>query len=354
MARFLKLKKENIGLSPDAIQLRGEKQSNFTRLRIFDFDANNIEEREVQNINEISTLEKTTTTSWFNIDGLHDNNLMQEISGKFGLDTLIVSDIMDTHSRPKIHEYDNCIYISVKMLQYDETNKEISSENLVLILKENILLSFQEKVGDVFEPIRERLRKNRNRIRSSGPDYLAFSILDVVIDNYIYIISRIGEKIEDLDDELINNPSTSILEEINHLKEEINFLRKSIKPCREMILSLVKMDSELLEESTFIHLKELQNNIKLADESAESYREILSDQLSIFHTNVSSRLNDILKFLTIFSVIFIPLTFIAGVYGTNFDYIPELGYKYAYFIMWGVMIIVAASMIIYFKKKKWL
>jgi len=354
MARFLKLKKENIGLSPDAIQLRGEKQSNFTRLRIFDFDAKNIEEREVQNINEISPLEKTKTTSWFNIDGLHDSNLMQEISGNFELDTLIVSDIMNTHSRPKIHEYDNCIYISVKMLQSDEINKEISSENLVLILKENILLTFQEKVGDVFEPIRERLRKNRKRIRSSGPDYLTFSVLDVVIDNYIYIISRIGEKIEDLDDELINKPSTSILEEINHLKEEINFLRKSIKPCREMILSLVKMDSELLEESTFIHLKELQNNIKLADESAESYREILTDQLSIFHTTVSSRPNDILKFLTIFSVIFIPLTFIAGVYGTNFDYIPELGYKYAYFIMWGVMIIVAVSMIIYFKKKKWL
>jgi len=354
MARFLKTKKENIGLPPDAIHLRGEKKSDCTRLRIFDFDSVNSEEREVKNISEVAPFEKQKPTSWFNIDGLHDNNIMQEISENFELDTLIVSDIMNTHARPKIHEYDNCIYISVKMLQYDETNKEILSENLVLILKENILLTFQEKVGDVFEPIRERIRKKRKRIRSSGPDYLAFSILDVVIDNYIYIISRIGEKIEDLDDDLINNPSTSILEEITHLKEEINFLRKSIKPCREMILSLVKMDSELLEESTFIHLKELQDNIKLADESAESYREILSDQLSIFHTTVSSRLNDILKFLTIFSVIFIPLTFIAGIYGTNFDYIPELSYKYSYFIMWGVMIIIAATMIIYFKKKKWL
>ena len=353
MARFLKTKKENIGLPPDAIQLIGEKKSDYIRLRLFDFDPNHIEEREVKNIKEVTTFEKQNTTSWFNIDGLHDDKIMQEIAGSFDLSSYIISDIMNTHARPKIQEYDNCIYISVKMLQYDETNKEISSENLVLILKENILLTFQEKVGDVFEPIRERLRKNRKRIRSSGPDYLAFSILDVVIDNYIYIISRIGEKIEDLDDELINNPSTSILEQITHLKEEVNFLRKSIKPCREMILSLVKMDSELLEENTFIHLKELQDNIKLADESAESYREILSDQLSIFHTTVSSRLNDILKFLTIFSVIFIPLTFIAGVYGTNFDYMPELGYKYAYFIMWGVMIIVAATMIVYFKKKKW-
>jgi len=353
MARFLKTKKENIGLPPDAIQLRGEKKSDYTRLRLFDFDANHIEEREVTNINEVTPLEQKKTTSWFNIDGLHDDNIMQEIARSFNLSSYIISDILDTHARPKIYEYDNCIYISLKMLQYNETDNYVSSENLVLVLKENLILSFQERPGDVFEPIRERLRKNKKRIRGSGPDFLAFSIMDVVIDNYIYIISRVGERIEDLDDELINNPSTSILEEINNLKGEINFLRKTIKPCRELMLSLVKMDSELLEENTFIHLRELQNNIKQADESTDSYREMLSDQLSVFHSVVSNRLNDILKFLTIFSVIFIPLTFIAGVYGTNFDYLPELGYKYSYFIMWGVMIVIAGTMIIYFKKKKW-
>ena len=353
MARFLKTKKENIGLPPDAIQLIGEKKSDYIRLRLFDFDADHIEEREVKNVKEVTPFEKQNTTSWFNIDGLHDDNIMQEIARSFDLSSYIISDIMDTHARPKIYEYDNCVYISLKMLQYNETDNYVSSENLVLVLKENLLLSFQERAGDVFEPIRERLRKNKKRIRSSGGDFLAFSILDVVIDHYIYIISRIGEKIEDLDEELINNPSTAMLEEINNLKGEINFLRKTIKPCRELILSLVKMDSELLKENTFIYLKELQDNVKLADESTDSYREMLTDQLNIFHSVVSNKLNDILKFLTIFSVIFIPLTFIAGVYGTNFDYLPELGYKYSYFIMWGLMIIIAGTMILFFKKKKW-
>lgn len=239
------------------------------------------------------------------------------------------------------------------MLQYNEDINQITSENLVLIIQENILISFQEKVGDVFEPVRERLRKNRKRIRSSGPDYLAFALLDVVIDNYIFIISRIGEMIESLDEELISNPSNSTLEEINNYKSEITYLRKSIKPCREMILNFVKQDSEFINENISVHLKELHDNINLANDLLDSYREILSDQLSIFHTNVSNKLNDILKFLTIFSVVFIPLTFIAGIYGTNFDNIPELHYKYSYFIMWGVILTTATAMILYFKKKKW-
>jgi len=353
MARFLKTKKETIGLSPDAILFRGEKKIDYTRLRVIDFDIDNLDELEVKNISEALHFDKTKATSWFNIDGLHDEKIMQEISLGFELESLIISDVLNTHTRPKVHEYDNCIYISVEMLQFDDTNDSISSENLVLIIKDHILLSFQEKVGDVFEPVRDRIRKNKKRIRSAGADYLAFSILDIVIDNYIYIVSRIGEKIERLDEELINNPSIAYLEEIKKNKSEISYLRKAIKPCRELIFSLVKMDSELIHEYMPIHLKELQNNIELANDSVDSYREILSDQLSIFHTTVSNKLNDILKFLTIFSVVFIPLTFITGIYGTNFDNIPELHFKFGYFIMWGVIIFTAITMIIYFKRKKW-
>ncbi|MCZ4696015.1 magnesium and cobalt transport protein CorA [Ancylomarina euxinus] len=353
MARFIKTKKDTIGLSPYAIHFRGDKKSDFIRLRLIDFNSEKLNELEVDRVGEVLDYANSKTTSWFNVDGLHDEKIMQEISSGFKLDTLIIPDVLNTHARSKIHEYDNCIYISLKMLQYHQSNDLISAENFVLIIKENILLSFQEKVGDVFEPIRERLRKSKKRIRNSGSDYLAFAILDIIIDNYIYIISLVGEKIESLDDELIKNPSKKTLEEINKYKGEINFLRKSIKPCREMILSLAKMDSELLNENLSVHLKELQDNINLANDSLDSYREILSDQLSIFHTSVSNTLNDILKFLTIFSVIFIPLTFIAGIYGTNFDNIPELHYEYGYFVMWGVIIVTAISMILYFKQKKW-
>ncbi len=353
MEKLINSKKETIGLSPDAILFRGEKKSDSIRIRVIDFDPANLNELEAKNILEVLDFDKSKTTSWLNIDGLHDEEIMQEISMGFKLESLIISDLLNTYARPKIHDYDNCIYISVKIILYDETTDQITSENLVLIIKENILISFQEKVGDVFEAVRDQLRKNKKLILSSGPDYLAFALLDIVIDNYIYIISRIGERIESLDEKLITVPSRVTLEEINKFKGKISYLRRSIKPCREMVLSLVKLDSELLHENISIHLKELQENINHANDLLDSYREILSDQLSIFHTNVSNKLNDILKFLTIFSVIFIPLTFITGIYGTNFDNIPELHYKYSYFIMWGVIFTTAISMIIYFKRKKW-
>ena len=180
-----------------------------------------------------------------------------------------------------------------------------------------------------------------------------FVLLDVIIDNYIYIISQLGEEIEDIDEELIESPSPDRLEDINRYKSELVYLRKIVKPCRELVLNLSKMDSELINDYMDIHLKELQNNIELANETIDNYREILSDQLNVFHTNMSSRLNDILKILTIFSVIFIPITFIVGVYGTNFDNIPELHLKYGYYMMLTLIIALVFLMISYFKRKKW-
>lgn len=353
MARFLKSRKDTIGLSPDAMQFIGEKKANETKLRVLDYDSSELNEYEINSIKESIILDKTKTKTWLNIDGLHDAEIMQQLSLGFDIDSLIISDLLDTTARPKIQEYKNCIFISTKMLQYNETINEISSENLVLIIKENILISFQERVGDMFNPVKERLRNHKKRIRNSGTDYLAFALLDVVIDNYIYVISLLGERIESLDEELIENRSTNHLEKINTYKSEINYLRKAIKPCREMILSLVKMESDFITEGIHIHLKDLQDNINHANDSVDSYRDMLSDQLNIFHTTVSNRLNDILKFLTIFSVIFIPITFIAGIYGTNFDNIPELHYRYSYFIMWGAILVIVISMVLYFKRKKW-
>lgn len=240
------------------------------------------------------------------------------------------------------------------MLQQDEETNKISVENLSLIITETVLLSFQEKKGDVFEPVRERIRNQRKRIRNSGTDYLAFALLDIVVDNYIYIIGVLGEKIETLEETLLQEPRKSVIDEIYTYKRELNFLRKRITPAKEMILSLSKMESELIDESTHVHFKELLDNIHQATDSSDTYREILSDQLNIYHTTISSKLNDVMKFLTIFSVIFIPLTFIAGIYGTNFEVVPELKYEYSYFIMWGVMIIVAIGMLMYFRKRNWL
>ncbi len=353
MNRYFRKRKETIGLSPDAVLFQGEKKIDFTRLRFINYDETNLEEFEIKSIDEVINQDNTKSTSWLNIDGVHDEKIMRKISKAFNLESFIIADIMNTHARPKIHEYDDCIFISAKMLYFDTENEELYSENLVLVLKENMLFSFQERVGDVFEPVRNRIRRNTIRIRTSGTAYLAFALLDIVIDNYIYALGRIAEKIEFLDEELITNPSKDKLEEINKYNREIHYLRRIIKPGREMILNLIKTDSNLIPESLFVHFKELQNNINMANESVDSYREMLSDQLSFLHTNLSNKLNDILKFLTIFSVIFIPITFIAGIYGTNFDNIPELHFKWGYFYMWGLILTIVFAMTFYFKRKKW-
>ena len=353
MARYLKTKKEHLGISPYEIHFKGEKKSDEVILEVIDYDSENLDEFNAKDVNEVAKFNQTATTTWLNIYGLHDVKVMDEIAMKFELNSLILADVMNTHARPKIQEYDNCIYISFKMLQYDDKRNYISSENIVIIIKEHILLLFQEKIGDVFDPVRDRMRKNKKRIRSSRTDYLAFALMDIVFDNYNYIISQIGEKIETLEVTLLNNANESALKEVNNFKKEIIYLNKSIKPCREIVVELLKLDSELLEENVYVHFEDLKNNLNQALESLESYREILSDQLQVYHTTISSKLNDIIKFLTVFSVIFIPLTFIAGVYGTNFDNLPELHFKYGYFIMLGVMLVVAVSMIFYFKKKKW-
>jgi len=354
MARFATKHKKEIGLAPDALVFRGEKKVDFVQLRLIDFDVNNLEENLIKTIKEVLKYKDKNTVTWLNIDGLHNIDLMQEISQKFALDPIILADVMNVQARPKVQEYDNCIFASIKMLQQDAVGTNlINVENLSLILIKSVLISFQEKKGDVFEPVRERIRKQKKRIRNGGTDYLAFALLDIVIDNYIYIISMLGEKIETLEDSLLEEPNQSIIQEINSYKKELNFLRKNIKPAKEMILALSKIESELINEGTDVHFKELQDNINQANESSDSYREILSDQLNIYHTTISSKLNDIMKFLTIFSVIFIPLTFIAGIYGTNFEYVPELHFKYSYFIMWGVMLVLTVGMLIYFKRKKW-
>ncbi len=353
MARFIKKQQNEIGASPDELVFIGKKKIEKTVLRIIDYDKNNLEEIPINSIQEALDYQEKKSTTWFNVDGIHQTTIMQEIADGFQFDNFIIANVMNAHSRPKVIEHDNCLFLSIKMLQVSETSNLISFENLSLILTKSVLISFQEKAGDVFEPVRNRIRKQRKRIINSGPDYLLFALLDVVVDNYIYILSVLGDKIENLEEELLQNPGKSVIDTINVHKRELNYLRKNILPTREMLLNLTKIDSDFINHKNHIHFKELQNNINHAIEISDSYREILSDQLNIYHTSMSTKLNDIMKFLTVFSVVFIPLTFIAGIYGTNFDVLPELHYKYSYFIMLGIMLVIAVGMLIYFKRKKW-
>lgn len=353
MSRYTRKKKEDIGLSPYALIFRGQKKAEHITITAMDFDQEEVREFGIERTEKISALLGNANLSWLNIDGLHDEKRIEEIGALVGVPFHILSDILNPSLRPKVQEFDNGVFITLKMLQFKEESRTISVENLSLILTQGCLLSFQEQKGDVFNPVRERIRKHKNKIRTSGVDYLAFALLDVVVDNYIYIIGLLGEKIENLEDKMTDEPRKELLDEINDYKKELNLLRKNIKPAREMILSLVKLESEILQEENRFHFRELQDNITEAGELSDSYREILYDQLNIYHTVMSTRLNDIMRTLTIFSVMFIPLTFIVGVYGTNFDYVPELHWQNGYFIMWVVMVVVAIVMFLLFRRKKW-
>ena len=354
MGNYLKKTRNEIGLSPQELVFRGDKKIDKVQLRIIDFDEATVKEKSIKSVKEIVPYTKNKSVTWLNIDGLHDLELLNEIGEELQLNKLLLADVLETNSRPKIHEYEHWIFISIKMLQITESNYEIKVENLSLIFNDNLLISFQEKRGDVFEPIRERIRNQKRTLRSSRTDYLAFALIDTVIDHYLYVLSLLGEKIESYDDLLLDQHDKKVIEGINSYKKELNYIRKGIKPAKDMILALSKLECDFIHERNKVHFKELVNNINQASDTTDSYREILSDQLNIYHMMISSKLNDIMKFLTIFSVIFIPLTFIAGIYGTNFDVLPELHFQYGYFIMLGCMVLITAAMLYYFRKKKWL
>ncbi len=354
MYRYIKKPKNEIGLSPTELIFRGQKKIDQVQLRIIDFDETAVEEKTIHSVEEIRPYAEKKTVTWLNIDGLHDIEILQEIGEEFNFDKLILPDVLETHARPKVGDFNNFVFISLKMIQYSEEKEEITVENLSLVFNDNMLISFQEKIGDVFNPVRNRIKNHKRILRSSRPDYLAFALIDTVIDHYLYVLGLLGEKIESVDDLLIDNPNNRVIDQIKSYKKEINYIQKGIKPAKEMILALSKLESDFIHKKNRIHFKELVNNMNQAFETADSYRELLSDQLNVYHMMISSRLNDIMKFLTIFSVIFIPLTFIAGIYGTNFDNLPELHLEHGYYIMLGCMVAVAIAMLFYFKRKKWL
>jgi len=353
MARFLKKRHQSKGQSPGSLIFIGQKKTDSVQIRVIDYDAGSLKEKELSDIKDGSHFKKTDTVTWLNINGLHDTDIIKDVGQVFDLHPLVMEDILNTGQRPKIEEFEHYIFIVLKMIRYDGASEMIINEQLSLVLGEKFLLTFQEQPGDVFDPVRERIRRNKSRIRGSGTDYLAYALLDTVVDNYIYTIELMGEKIEDLEEEVLSGQDPSIMEKINGFKRETNYLRKSIRPAREAILHMSRSDSQLFAEKTLPFLKDLQDLINQATEAIDTYRDLLTDQLNIYNSVMANRMNDIMKVLTIFAAIFIPLTFIAGIYGTNFEYLPELHYKYSYFIFWGVLVMLAGVLLVFFKRKGW-
>ena len=341
------------GLSSGTLVHVGERKVENVRITVIDYDAENVYEKEAASVEECYRFRDTSTVTWINIDGLHEPEVIGKLGGHFGLHPLVLEDILNTTQRPKMEDLGGAVYLVLKMIGTGP-DCEIVTEQLSLIFGPNYVLSFQERPGDVFDPVRERIRKGLGRLRKMGPDYLAYALLDAVVDEYFVVLEALGERIETLEDDLIANPNRKTLRDIHELKSRMLYLRKSIWPLRDAVGRLERAETPLIRESTVIYIRDVYDHMIQVIDNIETFREMLSGILDIYLSSVSNRMNEVMKVLTIIGTIFIPLTFIAGVYGMNFKFMPELEWRGAYFVVWGVMIAVGISLVFFFKRKKWL
>lgn len=325
-------------------------------ITVIDYSAQSFQEKKVKTIEECFAFKATPTVTWINIDGINQIDTIEKIGKNFKLHPLIIEYVFDTGQRPKFEDYDNSLFAVLKMLTYDDKSKKVVSEQVSLVVGDNFVISFQENPGDgdVFGPVRDRIRNDRGRIRKMPSDYLFYSLIDAVVDNYFAILEKIDEHIEEIEEELITKPSQAILTEIYTLKRELIFLRKSVWPLRELISSLEKSESELIKPITKPYLRDVYYHTVQVIDTVEAFRDMVSGMFDIYLSSVSNRMNSIMKVLTIIGTIFIPLTFVVGVYGMNFENFPELRMKWAYPTLWVIMISIAAFMLAWFKRKKWL
>ncbi len=356
MAKLYKKRSKKAGLPPGTLIHIGEKKTEKVKITIIDYDEMHFQEREAKTIEECFPFKDKSrpTVAWINIDGVHEIETLGRLGECFAIHPLIIEDILNTDQRPKMEDFDEYIYIVLKMLYYNGNINEIITEQVSLILGSNFVISYQEqeKEGDVFNVIRERIKTNKGRIRKMGADYLAYCLVDAIVDNYFIVLETLGEKIESLEEELVNYPTPEILRTICTMKRDMILLRRSVWPLREVINELERGESSLIKESTEIYLKDVYDHTIHVIDTLETFRDMVSGMLEIYLSSISNRLNAVMKVLTIIATIFMPLTFIVGIYGMNFKYMPELPWRWGYPAVLLVMAAVGISMIVYFRRKK--
>jgi len=354
MARLVKHRSKKAGLPPGTLIHIGAQKTKEPKITIIDYDETHFQERETKAIEECLLFKDKPTVTWINIDGLHRIDILEKLGECYGLHPLILEDILNTDQRPKVDDHGDYLYIVLKMLHDKGKGGQIEAEQISLIVGPNFVFSFQENEGDVFDPVRERLRNGKGRIRKMGADYLAYSLLDAVVDYYFVILEKLGERIEFLEEGLVTDPQTQTLREIQTLKREMLFLRKALWPLREVVGALERGESPLFQKTTEVYLKDVYDHTIQVIDTIETFRDMLSGMLDIYLSSISNRLNAVMKVLTIIATVFMPLTFLAGVYGMNFKHMPELEWRWGYPLLWAVMIGIGGFMLLYFKKKKWL
>ncbi|MGQ9706645.1 MAG: magnesium/cobalt transporter CorA [bacterium] len=352
-----KLKKSsNIkGLSEKDSVDKDKRESFSTKITVIDYDDKHYDEKVVETSKDCVEYIKKRTVSWINVDGIYDLKVIEQLGNKCGLHPLTVEDIINTLQRPKIDEYENYLFIVLKMLYYNSKNDIIDIEQVSLVVGSNFVISFQEDIeGDVFNNVRHMLKTNKGKIRKMGADFLAYSLIDAVVDSYFSILEKLGDRIEDLEIELVKNPTMKTLHTIHNLKREMLYLRRAVWPLREVVSALERERVSLIGKKIQIFLRDVYDHIFQVIDTIETYRDMLSGMLDIYLSSISNRLNEVMKILTIIATIFIPLTFIAGIYGMNFKFMPEINWYYGYPVILLVMVSVSVIMLLFFRKKKWL
>ncbi|MFB0566289.1 MAG: magnesium/cobalt transporter CorA [Candidatus Aminicenantaceae bacterium] len=354
MVRLIKKRFKKIGLPPGTPVYVGAKKDEKVRISVLDYDEAQCQEKAIEEIEECFPFKDTSTVTWINVDGVHEVEIIEKLGKNFDLHPLIREDIVNTEQRPKLEDFDSYIFIVLKMFSYDDKSEEITAEQVSLILGKNYVISFQERQGDIFDAIRDRIRNGKGRIRKMSSDYLAYALIDSIVDHYFIILEKLGERIEELEDELVANPTPKVLQELYKLKREMIFLRKSVWPLREVVNALERGESTLIQRSSRVYFRDIYDHTIQVIDNVETFRDMLSGMHDTYLSSISHRMNEVMKVLTIIATIFIPLTFIAGIYGMNFKFMPELEWRWAYFVVWTVIAVVAVFMLIFFKKKKWL
>ncbi len=354
MRKFFIRRSKKTGLAPGTLVHIGAKRKDPVRMYVIDYHENNISEKEVKDIEDSFPFMDNQTVTWINIDGIHQTEIIEKIGKRFGMHPLILEDVVNSEQRPKIEDYGEYIFIVLKMLYLDDKKEGVQAEQISLIIGPKCVISFQEdKERDVFDAVRQRIRTGKGRIRKLGPDYLAYSLIDAIVDNYFVILETLSESVEELEDEVITEPSPRTAKSIHALKREMIFLRRSVWPLREVIRNLETNESGLITENTRVFFRDVYDHTIQVIDNVETFRDVISGMVDVYLSSISNKMNEIMKVLTVFSAVFAPLTFIVGVYGMNFKTFPELGWKYSYPALWILMITISATMLYYFRKRKW-
>lgn len=343
------------GMPPGSLIHVGAVIDTETRMSVTQYNKDKIEEHEIESVDEVLNYKGSDAVTWLVVEGLSNTAVVERIGAIFGIHQLVLEDILNTQQRPKFEDYDDYFYIVLKSITVEDRHFTLSSEQVSILLVDNVVIVFKEKQDDLCQPIQRRIRKSKGQIRTFGADYLIYTILDTIVDQYFHLLDSLEEVIGPIEDGLLASEiSHDVLKTIQRMKRQVSYIRRYVSPVRELLAEMLRSESELIQQKTDIYLRDVADHTIRVIESIDSYRDIMTGLLEMYTSVVSNKMNEIMKVLTIFASIFIPLTFIVGIYGMNFDYMPELHWKWAYPVLWGLFIVIPVVLLVYFKRKKWL